>query len=216
MINMCGSAWNCHCHHPFVFFFMLWHYSLCHSITLHVMALCFVPRLGNNTFLCCSLYCCIASPQKTLQGILCFIFREKESSQARYIPKFPSSWGFQVTMALTPAKAKEAFDHVVNVIFQVPKGGLLYKALMKSGDNDIMAMIILLQISFLLFTGCLIAFIFRSLQFAQLKKILISFCEYHGLFIPNTQCLGIWSKTRCISNMKGMHWSWCTAPFSVH
>jgi len=46
-------------------------------------------------------------------------------------------------MALTPAKAMKAFDHVVNVVFQVPKEGPLYKALVKSGDNDIMAMIAL-------------------------------------------------------------------------
>ncbi len=35
----------------------------------------------------------------------------------------------------------EAFKHILNVVFQVPKEGSLYKALEKSGDNDIMAMI---------------------------------------------------------------------------
>jgi len=40
-------------------------------------------------------------------------------------------------MALTCAKAKEAFDCMVNVVFQVPKEGPLYKALEKSGDTDI-------------------------------------------------------------------------------
>ncbi len=54
------------------------------------------------------------------------------------VPLFEDS---QVTMALTPAKAMEAFDHVVNVVFQVPKEGLLYKALEKSGDTDIRDMI---------------------------------------------------------------------------
>jgi len=44
-------------------------------------------------------------------------------------------------MALIRAKAKDAFDYVVNVVFQVPKDGSLYKALEKSGDNDVMAMI---------------------------------------------------------------------------
>ena len=44
-------------------------------------------------------------------------------------------------MALTHAKAREAFDYVVNVVLQVPKEGPLYKALEKSGDNDVMAMI---------------------------------------------------------------------------
>ena len=46
-------------------------------------------------------------------------------------------------MALTRAKAKDAFDCVVNVVFQVPKEGPLYKALVKSGDNDVMSMITL-------------------------------------------------------------------------
>jgi len=31
----------------------------------------------------------------------------------------------------------EAFDHLLNVVFRVPKDGPLYKALMKSGDTDI-------------------------------------------------------------------------------
>ncbi len=44
-------------------------------------------------------------------------------------------------MALTRAKAKDAFDYVMNVVFQVPNDGPLYKALEKSGDNDVMAMI---------------------------------------------------------------------------
>jgi len=44
-------------------------------------------------------------------------------------------------MALTHAKAKEAFDYVVNVVFQVSKEGPLYKALEKSGDTDIRDMI---------------------------------------------------------------------------
>ncbi len=30
-----------------------------------------------------------------------------------------------------------AFDHVLNVVFGVPKDGPLYKALVKSGDTDI-------------------------------------------------------------------------------
>ena len=46
-------------------------------------------------------------------------------------------------MALTLTKAKEAFDHVVNVGFQVLKEGLLYKTLVKPGDNDVMATITL-------------------------------------------------------------------------
>jgi len=44
-------------------------------------------------------------------------------------------------MALTRAKAREAFDYVVNVVFQVSKEGPLYKALEKSGDTDIRDMI---------------------------------------------------------------------------
>ena len=40
-------------------------------------------------------------------------------------------------MPLTRAKAAAAFDHVLNVVFEVPKDGPLYKALMKSGDTDI-------------------------------------------------------------------------------
>jgi len=39
-------------------------------------------------------------------------------------------------MALTPAKVMDAFDHVVNVVFQVSKEGPLYKALEKSGETD--------------------------------------------------------------------------------
>ncbi len=35
----------------------------------------------------------------------------------------------------------EAFRHIVNNVFQVPNDGPLYKALEKSGDNDVMAMI---------------------------------------------------------------------------
>ena len=34
-------------------------------------------------------------------------------------------------------KDMEAFDHLLNVVFRVPKDGPLYKALMKSGDTDI-------------------------------------------------------------------------------
>jgi len=34
-------------------------------------------------------------------------------------------------------KAKEAFDHVLNVVFQVLKDGSLYQTLVKSGDMDI-------------------------------------------------------------------------------
>jgi len=44
-------------------------------------------------------------------------------------------------MALTRAKAREAFDYVVNVVFQVSKEGPLYRALEKSGDTDIRDMI---------------------------------------------------------------------------
>jgi len=43
-------------------------------------------------------------------------------------------------MPLTCSKAKEAFDHV-HAVFQVPKEGLLYKALEKSGDTDIRDMV---------------------------------------------------------------------------
>jgi len=42
-------------------------------------------------------------------------------------------------MALICAKAKEAFDYVMSVVFQVPKEGLLYKALENSGDTDIIS-----------------------------------------------------------------------------
>jgi len=42
-------------------------------------------------------------------------------------------------MALTCTKAKEAFDYVVNVVLQVPKESPIYKALEKSGNNNIMA-----------------------------------------------------------------------------
>jgi len=37
----------------------------------------------------------------------------------------------------------EAFKHIMNVVFQVSKEGPLYKALDKSGDIDVMAMIAL-------------------------------------------------------------------------
>jgi len=40
-------------------------------------------------------------------------------------------------MTLTKAKTTEAFKHLLNVVFRVPKDGPLYKALMKSGDTDI-------------------------------------------------------------------------------
>ena len=40
-------------------------------------------------------------------------------------------------MTLTQAKTTEAFNHLLNVVFRVPKDGPLYKALMKSGDTDI-------------------------------------------------------------------------------
>jgi len=40
-------------------------------------------------------------------------------------------------MTLTKAKTTEAFNHLLNVVFRVPKDGPLYKALMKSGDTDI-------------------------------------------------------------------------------
>jgi len=40
-------------------------------------------------------------------------------------------------MPLTQRKVTEAFDHLLNVVFRVPKNGPLYKALMKSGDTDI-------------------------------------------------------------------------------
>jgi len=33
--------------------------------------------------------------------------------------------------------AKEVFDHVLNVVFQVPKDRPLYKALLKSGDTNV-------------------------------------------------------------------------------
>jgi len=39
---------------------------------------------------------------------------------------------------MTQPKDLEAFDHLLNVVFRVPKDGPLYKALMKSGDTDIM------------------------------------------------------------------------------
>ena len=50
-------------------------------------------------------------------------------------------------MALTRAKAKEAFDYVVNVVFQVSKEGPLYKALEKPGHTDIRDMISLRKVS---------------------------------------------------------------------
>jgi len=40
-------------------------------------------------------------------------------------------------MPLTRNKITAAFDHVLNVVFGVPKDGPLYKALVKSGDTDI-------------------------------------------------------------------------------
>ena len=40
-------------------------------------------------------------------------------------------------MPLTQTKVTEVFDHLLNVVFRVPKDGPLYKALMKSGDMDI-------------------------------------------------------------------------------
>jgi len=47
-------------------------------------------------------------------------------------------------MALvTHTKRAEAFKHIVNVVFQIPKEGPLYKALEKSRDNDVIAMITL-------------------------------------------------------------------------
>jgi len=41
----------------------------------------------------------------------------------------------------TTRSKTEAFKHIVNNVFQVPNDGPLYKALEKSGDNDVMAMI---------------------------------------------------------------------------
>jgi len=39
-------------------------------------------------------------------------------------------------MPLTRTKVTTAFDHVLTVVFGVPKDGPLYKALVKSGDID--------------------------------------------------------------------------------
>ncbi len=39
-------------------------------------------------------------------------------------------------MPLTRTKVSAAFDHVLTVVFGVPKDGPLYKALVKSGDTD--------------------------------------------------------------------------------
>ncbi len=72
-----------------------------------------------------------------------FVLIGGESSQARFIGYQVPLGDSQVTMALTRAKAKEAFDYVVNVVFQVPKEGPLYKALEESGDSDIRDMITL-------------------------------------------------------------------------
>jgi len=46
-------------------------------------------------------------------------------------------------MPLTQAKDMEAFDHMLNVVFRVPKVGPLYKALTKSGDTDIRDILLL-------------------------------------------------------------------------
>jgi len=40
-------------------------------------------------------------------------------------------------MPLTETKVMAAFEHVLNVVFGVPKDGPLYKALVQSGDTDI-------------------------------------------------------------------------------
>jgi len=40
-------------------------------------------------------------------------------------------------MPLTQTKDMEAFDHLLNAVFRVPKDGPLYKALIKSGDTAI-------------------------------------------------------------------------------
>jgi len=39
-------------------------------------------------------------------------------------------------MPLTRTKVTAAFDHVLSVVFVVPKDGPLYKTLVKSGDID--------------------------------------------------------------------------------
>jgi len=44
-------------------------------------------------------------------------------------------------MAVTCTKAAVAFNHVLNMVFQVAKEGALYKALEKSGDTVIRDMI---------------------------------------------------------------------------
>ncbi len=44
-------------------------------------------------------------------------------------------------MPLTCSETADAFKHIMNVVFQVLKEGPLYKALEKSGDNDVMTMI---------------------------------------------------------------------------
>jgi len=45
--------------------------------------------------------------------------------------------------AIDYPKAAGAFNHIVNVVFQVPDEGLLYKVLEKSGENDIRKMVLL-------------------------------------------------------------------------
>jgi len=56
--------------------------------------------------------------------------RKKVVRQGK-LPSSPLFGNSQVTMALTPAKAMEAFHHVVNDVFQVQKEGPFYKALVK-------------------------------------------------------------------------------------
>jgi len=46
-------------------------------------------------------------------------------------------------MPLTRTKVTAAFDHVLTVVFGVPKDGPLYKALVKSGDIDMRDVILL-------------------------------------------------------------------------
>jgi len=46
-------------------------------------------------------------------------------------------------MSLTQTKDMEAFNHLLNVVFRVPKDGPLYNALKKSGDTDIRDIILL-------------------------------------------------------------------------
>jgi len=55
-----------------------------------------------------------------------------------WIAKADFQWsGVLKEMPLTWTKVMAAFDHVLNVVFGVPKDGPLYKALVKSGDTDI-------------------------------------------------------------------------------